>query len=90
MVGGDSMVRRKTKAVPEHEKRKAESPPGCTHYWIIETPLGPTSMGVCKLCGAVSQFQNYVPYPSWEGKVTKFPKPDELSDVEPEKEVNNS
>ena len=90
MLGGDSMVRRKYKAVHEQEKRKAEAPLGCTHYWIIETPRGATSMGVCKLCGATSQFQNYVPYPSGEGKVTKFPKHDELSDVEPEEEVNNA
>ena len=23
----------------------------CAHYWEIATPDGPTSLGVCKLCG---------------------------------------
>ena len=31
---------------------------GCTHFWIIEKPSGPTSRGVCKYCGAVGEFVN--------------------------------
>jgi len=34
----------------------------CTHYWMIESPTGPTSRGVCKLCGAEREFRNNVPY----------------------------
>lgn len=30
----------------------------CPHYWIIEPPKGPTSKGVCKLCGASKEFNN--------------------------------
>ena len=30
----------------------------CPHYWLIEPPQGPTSMGVCKLCGATREFDN--------------------------------
>lgn len=26
--------------------------PSCVHYWLLETPHGPTIQGVCKLCGA--------------------------------------
>lgn len=36
----------------------------CCHYWIIETPNGPTSRGVCKFCGAVKEFDNFGP-DSW-------------------------
>jgi len=28
----------------------------CIHWWLVETPRGPTSKGVCKLCGAEKEF----------------------------------
>ena len=31
----------------------------CRHYWIIETPIGRTSQGICKLCGITREFENY-------------------------------
>lgn len=31
---------------------------GCRHHWLIETPRGATSKGVCKLCGAAKEFRN--------------------------------
>lgn len=31
----------------------------CVHWWIIETPNGPTSKGRCKLCGAEKVFRNH-------------------------------
>ena len=40
----------------------------CTHYWIIESPGGPTSRGVCKFCGAKTAFTNYVRFGVSEGK----------------------
>ena len=30
----------------------------CSHHWLIESPKGPTSKGVCKLCGATKEFNN--------------------------------
>ena len=38
------------------EKETAEA--GCPHYWLIEPPKGPTSMGICKRCGAIKEFDN--------------------------------
>ena len=35
-----------------------ESTGECVHYWIIETPEGPTSIGRCKYCGMVKEFSN--------------------------------
>ena len=32
----------------------------CSHHWIIESPKGSTSKGVCKKCGAEKEFQNYI------------------------------
>lgn len=82
------MVRKKPRTLQEKQKHAAKVK--CIHYWIIESPHGPTSIGVCKLCGATSKFQNYLPFPSWEGKVTKLPEGDELSDIEQDEELNNS
>ena len=31
----------------------------CTHHWLIDEAKGPTSKGVCKLCGAVAEFRNH-------------------------------
>lgn len=36
----------------------------CPHYWIIEVPRGPTSRGICKLCGKEREFDNLGP-DSW-------------------------
>ena len=33
--------------------------PTCAHYWLIETPSGETSRGLCKHCGATRDFLNY-------------------------------
>ena len=82
------MVKRKSKALQEKQRPVAKA--RCTHYWVIESPRGPTSLGRCKFCGAVSEFSNYVPYPTWEGKITKFPKTADLSDREIEEEPENS
>ena len=30
----------------------------CRHHWLIESPQGPISMGICKLCGAQKEFRN--------------------------------
>jgi hypothetical protein len=50
------------------KEEAAGSPPGdcaaeatCRHHWLIEPPNGPTSIGVCKLCGATREFDNQLP-----------------------------
>jgi len=30
----------------------------CTHRWILPSPNGPTSLGVCKHCGEEKRFHN--------------------------------
>ena len=30
----------------------------CTHHWIIATPNGHTSRGICKHCGSERDFEN--------------------------------
>lgn len=33
----------------------------CCHHWIIESPQGPTSRGICRRCGAKRTFSNASP-----------------------------
>ena len=40
--------------------------PECMHHWLIESPNGPTSEGVCKLCGQRSEFRNSVQGSGWD------------------------
>ena len=36
----------------------------CRHYWVIEAPEGPVSRGVCRICGEVQEFKNFIDSPS--------------------------
>ena len=38
----------------------------CRHHWMIESPNGPTSQGVCKLCGQRGEFKNSMPVSGWD------------------------
>ncbi len=38
----------------------------CRHHWLIEPPQGPTSMGICKLCGSRKEFRNSASDLLWE------------------------
>jgi len=40
--------------------------PTCRHHWVIESPAGPVSNGVCRLCGEKREFKNYLENPRWE------------------------
>jgi len=51
------------KAIKEESTVKEQ----CHHYWVIESATGPTSKGVCKLCGAVKEFSNRLQDTRWEG-----------------------
>ena len=50
------MVRKNT--VLANEEVAGKEVPTCHHYWVIDSPEGPTSRGVCKFCGAVKEFYN--------------------------------
>ena len=38
----------------------------CNHHWLIESPNGPTSIGVCKLCDERAEFKNSMPGSGWD------------------------
>lgn len=82
MMGHKVRTRHKVEAAPEEPVARDK----CRHYWIIESPNGPTSRGVCKLCGAEKEFQNSFPESFWERDRSLCFAPSGLSDIEPDKE----
>ena len=38
----------------------------CNHYWVINSPNGPTSVGTCRLCGDEKEFKNSVHEAGWD------------------------
>ena len=37
----------------------------CRHHWLIQAADGPTSAGVCRICGETKDFKNYVETATW-------------------------
>jgi hypothetical protein len=73
---GDGIMSRKgkvaaEKAHPEEGRQDAV----CVHYWIIECPEGPESVGTCKNCGERKVFRNFAMYSPWEDDVTAVVEP---------------
>jgi hypothetical protein len=63
---GVANMARAAKNIAERPKVKVE----CSHHWVIESPNGPTSRGVCKYCGAEREFWNYWSDHFWEDDVS--------------------
>lgn len=52
---------KKTKEYSKQElPGRVERESVCAHHWVIESPGGPTSKAMCKRCGSVTEFSNYV------------------------------
>ena len=79
-------MRTKVRTAPQEPIDKS----GCRHHWVIETPKGPTSKGVCKLCGAEKEFQNFMPELTWDGDQSSLFGLYRARDGRPDKEVDNS
>ena len=59
----------------------------CRHYWVIEAASGPTSRGVCKICGEKRVFHNSWTNSSYGGKDARiFDLPNMLDSEEEEQE----
>jgi hypothetical protein len=48
------------------QERRGRAASTCKHRWIIETPHGATSRGVCKRCGVAKRFPNAAEDALWE------------------------
>ena len=49
---------------------QSEGAATCPHQWIIDTPAGPSSKGVCRLCGEKREFLNYIEGSSWGSDIS--------------------
>ena len=60
--------------VSEVQEAKQETPV-CAHHWVIEPNDHPTSLGVCRLCKEVREFNNFIERDQWQGKeaLTRIP-----------------
>jgi hypothetical protein len=45
----------------------------CKHYWSIDAPDGPESVGTCRLCGSKKVFINSLANPDKGTKETRDP-----------------
>lgn len=63
-----SKTRSRETQMRETESRdtKPVSARNCVHHWVIETPNGRESGGVCKRCGAHKSFSNSTEQVMWE------------------------
>ena len=48
---------------------------GCVHHWVIESPSGRESAGVCKRCGLTRNFANATENVMWEQSNTLSTSP---------------
>lgn len=40
----------------------------CAHHWVLEPNDHPTSLGVCRLCKEVKEFNNFIERDQWAQK----------------------
>ncbi len=52
------------------KERRRHSLKACRHHWIIETPNGATSRGMCKRCGKTRRFPNAPDEMLWDSTST--------------------
>jgi hypothetical protein len=64
----------------------------CNHYWIIESPRGPTSSGICKFCGTRKEFDNWGPDSFRYGDMSEVlaPRVSEMIDGGPREVANDA
>ena len=43
----------------------------CQHHWVIQEADGPFSSGMCRLCGALKEFKNYLAASHWGDEKTR-------------------
>lgn len=67
------------------KEKQSAGKAACRHYWIIESAGGPTSRGVCKICGEEREFHNSWTDASYGGKDARvFDLPNMLESEEEE------
>ena len=55
------MVQQVFRTIPEGQRDHS----ACRHFWIIDPPTDRVSQGICRLCGDVRQFKNFIESAPW-------------------------
>ena len=55
--------------------RVEETDSQCRHHWLLEPAGGPTSKGVCRICGAQREFKNRLEGTEWNEDPPARPDP---------------
>ena len=50
----------------------------CRHHWVIESPDGPISHGMCRLCRANKSFKNIIEAAPWRDDGRQVPAKEPL------------
>lgn len=48
------------------ETNTRSKPTNCVHHWVIDSPSGRESIGMCRNCGSTKSFQNSNEHVMWE------------------------
>jgi len=70
------MARQEVETAPIETEEESPVEIKCAHYWLIEPATGPTSMGICKLCGTQKEFSNQFRRNGLAGGHSSSPAPD--------------
>jgi len=62
----------------------------CHHYWVLEQASGPTSRGVCKLCGTEREFDNRSADIWVEGDISMYFDLPRIPDIELDSDEDDS
>ena len=54
-----------TSTSTQKQEVPVEEAVACRHQWIIATPDGPSSKGICRQCGGEREFMNYIEGSTW-------------------------
>ena len=75
------------RSISNIEEKSAAVETACRHYWNIESADGPTSRGVCRVCGEEKEFLNSWSDGNYKGKDPRvFDLPNMLENEDKEEE----
>lgn len=80
---------RRSVAVLDKPVKKTDAIKTCSHHWLIEPALGPTSEGICKFCGEKRTFLNIVEDDKPKSDLTRLFGSDDLKSAEKDGAVDD-
>jgi hypothetical protein len=70
-----TMTKEREAPTPVTDALESTAEAQCVHHWVIDSPAGSTSTGVCRICGERRLFSNYVSDFIFEGDSAESLRP---------------